>query len=120
MARIDDLLYVDDLSRHSDQLVAFARVGTISSPYRTALSTPGFSPLQMASSARGDRSPYIESSKHHLHGFGLKRVLSDYASVDGKGKVLGRNVGSFSSTTVEISSASSSSTSKGISSPQTD
>ncbi|KAL1546313.1 Rop guanine nucleotide exchange factor 7 [Salvia divinorum] len=82
VARIDDLLLVDDLS---DQLVAFPKIGTISSPYRTALSTPSFSPLQS--------SPYIESSKHHLHGFWWKRIQrTDCASVDGKGKILGRNV----------------------------
>ncbi|XP_042046368.1 rop guanine nucleotide exchange factor 7-like isoform X2 [Salvia splendens] len=80
VARIDDLLLVDDLSKQSDQLVAFPKIGTISSPYRTALSTPSF-------------SPYIESSKHHLHGFGLKRIQgTDCVSVDGKGKILGRNM----------------------------
>ncbi|XP_057801308.1 rop guanine nucleotide exchange factor 7-like [Salvia miltiorrhiza] len=120
VARIDDLLYVDDLSKHSDQVVPFSKVGTISSPYRTALSTPSFTPLQMVSSARGDRSPYIESSKHHLHGFGFKRILTDYVSVDGKGKILSRNImGSFSSTTASPS-LESCSTSKGIISPQSD
>ncbi|XP_047977065.1 rop guanine nucleotide exchange factor 7-like [Salvia hispanica] len=85
VARIDDLLLVDELSKQSDQLVAFPKIGTISSPYRTALSTPSFSPLR--------RSPYIESSKHHLHGFGLNRIQrTDCASVDGKGKILGRNM----------------------------
>lgn len=138
VARVDDLLYVDDLSKHSDHRVPFSKVGKITSksiasslhiptsPYKTALSTPSFSPLQLVSSARGDRSPYIESSKHHLHGFGLKRILTDYTSVDGKGKVVGRNrrsLDSFSSTTREMSaslSLESSSSSKGIITPPTD
>ncbi|KAH6798181.1 RHO guanyl-nucleotide exchange factor 7 [Perilla frutescens var. hirtella] len=116
VARIDDLLYVDDLSKHSDQLVPFSKVGKITtksiatSPYRTSFSTPSFSPLQLLTPAMGDRSPYIESSKHYLHGFGLKRILTDYMSVDGKGKVLSRNMrssDSFSSTTREMSPSTS-------------
>ncbi|KAK6126022.1 hypothetical protein DH2020_040249 [Rehmannia glutinosa] len=98
VARIDDLLYVDDLSKHSDQLVSISKVGVLnqkdtgiplpfpSSPYKTAFSTPSYSPLLLISPANGNRSPYIESSKHSLHGFGLKRIFTDYLSVDGKGK----------------------------------
>ncbi|KAK6152490.1 hypothetical protein DH2020_015125 [Rehmannia glutinosa] len=98
VARVDDLLYVDDLSKHSDQLVSISKVGVLnqkstgiplpfpSSPYKTAFSTPSYSPLLLISPANGNRSPYIESSKHSLHGFGLKRIFTDYLNVDGKGK----------------------------------
>ncbi|KAK6126111.1 hypothetical protein DH2020_040225 [Rehmannia glutinosa] len=98
VARVDDLLYVDDLSKHSDQLVSISKVGVLnqkstgiplpfpSSPYKTAFSTPSYSPLLLISPANGNRLPYIESSKHSLHGFGLKRIFTDYLSVDGKGK----------------------------------
>ncbi|KAL8036673.1 hypothetical protein ABFX02_12G173700 [Erythranthe guttata] len=79
VARIDDLLYVDDLSKHSDQLVSISKVGIINAqksigialpistttPYKTAFSSP----------YNVERSPYIESSKHSLHGFGLNRNL---------------------------------------------
>lgn len=106
VARIDDLLLVDDLSKESDQLVAFPKIGTISSPYRTALSTPSF-------------SPYIESSKHHLHGFGLKRIQgTDCASVDGKGKILGRNM--LTSVAMDMLEYESLETYKGMISPKTD
>lgn len=101
VARIDDLLYVDDLSKHTDKLV----------------------PLP-----KGDRSPYIESSKHYLHGFGVKRIQrDDHMTANGKAKVIGRNIGSlesFPSTMREMGAASpsleSSSSSRGIVSPATD
>lgn len=138
VARIDDLLYVDDLSKHSDQLMPFSKVGMIAhksigtslpvptTPYRTAFTTPSFSPLQLISTAKGDRSPYIESNKHSLHGFSFKRIVTDYLSVDGKGKELRRNTrssDSFSSSTRDMSaspSLESSSGSKEIISPRTD
>ncbi|KAL8508981.1 hypothetical protein ACS0TY_016244 [Phlomoides rotata] len=127
VARIDDLLYVDDLSRHSDQLMPFSKVGMITrkgsgisypTPYKTAFSSPRMSWGNLMSPARGDASPYIESSKHSLHGFGFKRIFTD-----GKGKELRRNSDSFSSTTREVSaspSLESSSGSKGVSGPRTE
>ncbi|KAL3826051.1 hypothetical protein ACJIZ3_022080 [Penstemon smallii] len=124
VARIDDLLYVDDLSKHSDQLVTISKVGTIthksvgialpvtSTPYKTAFTTPNFSPAQLISPLKGDihRSPYIESSKLSLRGFGVKRILTDYLSVDGKGKEVSNDVtrlDSFSSDKGEVSVSSS-------------
>ncbi|KAL0316355.1 UNVERIFIED_CONTAM: Rop guanine nucleotide exchange factor 7 [Sesamum radiatum] len=124
VARIDDLLYVDDLSKHSDQLVSISKVGMITqtsmgialpvstSPYKAAFKNPSFSPLQLISPAKGDRSPYTAGSKDSLGGFGLKRILTDYLSVDGKGKQLSSNTNmrssdsSCSSTTQEMSAES--------------
>ncbi|KAL0344506.1 UNVERIFIED_CONTAM: Rop guanine nucleotide exchange factor 7 [Sesamum radiatum] len=122
VARIDDLLYVDDLSKHSDQLVSISKVGMISqtsmgivlpvstSPYKAAFTNPSFSPLQLISPAKGDRSPYTAGSKDSLGGFGLKRILTDYLSVDGKGKQLSSNMrssdSSCSSTTQDMSAES--------------
>ncbi|XP_076943013.1 rop guanine nucleotide exchange factor 7-like [Bidens hawaiensis] len=76
-ARIDDLLYVDDLARHSDkfssmsnrEVVTKAIVGkpyTVTTPYKTAFTTPSLSP------ARFDNSP--------------KKILTDYLTIDPKGK----------------------------------
>ncbi|KAK4478518.1 hypothetical protein RD792_013995 [Penstemon davidsonii] len=126
VARIDDLLYVDDLSKHSDQLVTISKVGTIthksvgialpvpSTPYKTAFTTPNFSPAQLISPLKGDlhRSPYIESSKLSLRGFGVKRILTDYLSVDGKGKEVSNDItrlDSFSNDNGEVSVSVSSS-----------
>ncbi|GFQ02979.1 rop guanine nucleotide exchange factor 7 [Phtheirospermum japonicum] len=94
VARIDDLLYVDDLSKNSKVGIMMTRK-SVGSPYKTTVfSSPSYSPnLLLFSPAKGNRSPYIESSKHSLHGFGLKRTSTDsYLCVDGKGNGLRRNL----------------------------
>ncbi|KAK8993121.1 hypothetical protein V6N11_033225 [Hibiscus sabdariffa] len=88
VARIDDLLYVDDLTKHSDQFSSPARVGVngrkslstpysvpfSSTPYRTAFTTPNFSPAHLVSPTKGERQQ---------HGMGVKKVLlTDYLSID--------------------------------------
>ncbi|KAL4571786.1 hypothetical protein LXL04_018551 [Taraxacum kok-saghyz] len=78
-ARIDDLLYVDDLARHSDkfssisnrEIVSKTIIGkpytlhTVTTPYRTTFTTPSLSPSHV-------NSP--------------KKILTDYLTVDQKGK----------------------------------
>ncbi|XP_038882074.1 rop guanine nucleotide exchange factor 7-like [Benincasa hispida] len=100
VARIDDLLYVDDLTKHSDhQLSSISKLGVIShknsplhfpvpvsgTPYKTPFATPSFSPAQTASPAKGERSPFIPSTKIPQRGFGVKKVLTDYLSVEARG-----------------------------------
>ncbi|KAK8280534.1 hypothetical protein V6Z11_D09G182900 [Gossypium hirsutum] len=96
IARIDDVLYVDDLTKHSDQFSSLSRIGLIgqkslsvpysvpfpSTPYRTAFSTPNFSPAQLATPAKGDRSPFLSSSKVPQRGMGVTKVLTDYLNID--------------------------------------
>ncbi|CAA0830535.1 Rop guanine nucleotide exchange factor 7 [Striga hermonthica] len=103
MARIDDLIYVDDLSKHSGQLVSISKVGVIphvgptagGTPYKTAFGTPEFSPSPLIVSpakAYGLLSPYSSQSgkKHSVLGLGVKRILTDYLSSDnGKAKDFG-------------------------------
>lgn len=106
VARIDDLLYVDDLSKHSDQLISISKVGVISHKnvgYKSSFASPKLSASPMI---KGERKPYTESSKLPLGGFGVKKILTDYLSMDGKGKGMERS-DSFSSTTREISSSPS-------------
>ncbi|KAL7136376.1 hypothetical protein ABFS83_10G025700 [Erythranthe nasuta] len=88
VARIDDLIYVDDLSKNSDQLVSISMVGVISHKnVKTTFMSPRlFSPSQLIGHAEVDKSPYIESSKLPLRGIGVKRILTDYLSIDGKGR----------------------------------
>ena len=100
VARIDDLLYVDDLTKHSDQFSSLSRVGVIgqkslsipysvpfsSTPYKTAFTTPKFSPSQLVSPAKGERSPFLKSGKIPQRGMGVKKVLTDYVSIDLRGK----------------------------------
>lgn len=100
VARIDDLLYVDDVTKHSDQFSSIPKVGIIShksaqisysvpipnTPYKTAFTTPTFSPAQLVSPARGgERSPFVTSGKIPQRGFGVKKVLTDYLNIDTKG-----------------------------------
>ncbi|KAJ4970381.1 hypothetical protein NE237_003480 [Protea cynaroides] len=116
VARIDDLLYVDDLTKHSDEYSSIPTVSVIahkrvsipysvpasSTPYATAFTSPSFSPATLISPARGGRSPFLNGNKPHYRGFGVKKVLTDYLGVDLKGK--------SSSNSVEGSDTNSSST----------
>ncbi|KAF2296162.1 hypothetical protein GH714_036429 [Hevea brasiliensis] len=106
VARIDDLLYVDDLTKHSDKLsvstvsvIAHKKVSipysvpVSGTPYKT-FSTPSFSPAPLISPARGERTPFLHnittsnnSNKPPRRGFGVKRVLTNYLGVDTKPKI---------------------------------
>ncbi|KAL4576321.1 hypothetical protein LXL04_012413 [Taraxacum kok-saghyz] len=92
VARIDDLLYVDDLSKQSDNRASI-RVSTSShkrvsvstsssSPYRPSFGTPKFSPGPLVSPARGDRTPFLtsngNSTKPPRRGCGVRRALTSY------------------------------------------
>lgn len=100
------------MTKHSDQSISISKVGTIApksvmivpvpvpvpvvsgTPYKTAFTTPTFSPLR-----RSNNSPVavLESSKvvaSHNRGFGVKKVLADDLSIDdhdNKGKDESRN-----------------------------
>ncbi|KAK3028595.1 hypothetical protein RJ639_039938 [Escallonia herrerae] len=105
VARIDDLLYVDDLTRHSDKLSSVPTVSVIAhkrvsvpysvsvsgTPYKSAFSTPKCSPAQLASPAKGERTPFLSgnNNKPPRRGFGVKRALSNYLGGDTKGKSSG-------------------------------
>lgn len=105
VARIDDLLYVDDLTKHSDRMSSAPTVSVIahktvsipfsvpdsSTPYRTTFSTPSFSPAPLISPARGERTPFLinNHSKPHRRGLGVKRVLTNYLGVETKTRICG-------------------------------
>lgn len=111
MARIDDLLYVDDFTKHSDKLSSVPTVSVIThkkvsipysvsvsgTPYKTTFSTPSFSPAPLISPARGERTPFLNATttsndnnnRHQRRGFGVKRVLTNYLGVDSKAKICG-------------------------------
>ncbi|KAL5568966.1 hypothetical protein UlMin_025541 [Ulmus minor] len=115
VARIDDLLYVDDLTKHSDKLSSVPKVSVIthkkafttypvsvsSTPYKSASSTPSFSPATLISPVRGERTPFLHNnannnnnnnnSKPHRRGFGVRRVLTNYLGVDSKPKICGNS-----------------------------
>nr|DAD26574.1 TPA_asm: hypothetical protein HUJ06_028042 [Nelumbo nucifera] len=102
VARIDDLLYVDDLTKHSDQHSSVPTVSVIgiahkkasvlysvpvsSTPYTTAFTTPSLSPAPLVSPAGGERSPFFNDNNNKLQhrGFGVKKALTDYLGRDTK------------------------------------
>lgn len=121
MARIDDLLYVDDLTKHSDQFLPISKVGVMthksvgvpytvpisSTPYKTAFTTPRFSPTQLVSPGKSERSSFVDGSMLPHRGFGVKKVLTDYLSIDTKGKNYGNQLGRSSSCSNAVREASS-------------
>lgn len=98
-ARIDDLLYVDDLTKHSDQFSSVPTVSVVahkrvslqcsapisSTPYATAFTTPTFSPTPLVSPVKGER-PLLINSRPINRGFSVKKALTDYLGVEVKGK----------------------------------
>ena len=108
VARIDDLLYVDDLTKHSDRFpLAPTTVNVVSqqrvssrpfsvsvsgTPHKAGVGTPSFSPAPLISPARGERTPFLNNNnnnsiKPHRRGFGVRRVLSNYLGVETKTKI---------------------------------
>ncbi|XP_022743443.1 rop guanine nucleotide exchange factor 7-like [Durio zibethinus] len=109
VARIDDVLYVDDLTKHSEKLSSIPTVSAIahkkvsipysvpvsSTLYKTAITTSSFSPAPLISPARGEKTPFLKennNSKPHRRGFGVKRILTNYLGVDSKAKICGNPI----------------------------
>ncbi|XP_058181829.1 rop guanine nucleotide exchange factor 5-like isoform X2 [Rhododendron vialii] len=102
VARIDDLLYVDDLTRHSHRLatanmIAHKRipvpysVSISATPRKTAFTTSKFLPaLSLVSPARGERTPSLSgnSNKPPRRGFGVKRALTNYLGGEVKSRTV--------------------------------
>ncbi|CAA0829820.1 Rop guanine nucleotide exchange factor 7 [Striga hermonthica] len=87
LARFDDLLYVDGLSRssaHRHMAQSVPRLSTMSGPTSSPyFSSPGCSPLLMFSPGKGDKSPFAtkKATKRSLQGrASLKRVLNFHES----------------------------------------
>lgn len=107
MARIDDLIYVDDLTKDSDKLSSVTAVSVIAhkkvsipysvpvsgTPYKSTFGTPSFSPASLISPARGERTPFLHNSSNQnkppRRGFGVKRVLTNYLGAESKAKICG-------------------------------
>ncbi|KAE8671935.1 rop guanine nucleotide exchange factor 5-like isoform X2 [Hibiscus syriacus] len=99
VARIDNLLYVDDLMKHSDKLSSVPTVSVIAHKMVSILP------------ARGERTPFLKENnknsnnannnniiiKPHCRGFGVKRVLTNYLGIDSKPKRCGNPTSDSSS-----------------------
>lgn len=105
VARIDDVLYVDDLTKHSENFASINKVGLIaqksitipysvsSTPYRTNFKTPSFSPAPLFSPTKVERSPFLSTGKLPQYGLGVK-VVTDYVNaIDAKGKNCEKSIG---------------------------
>ncbi|KAL3647334.1 Rop guanine nucleotide exchange factor 5 [Castilleja foliolosa] len=105
VARIEDLLYVDDINKQSDKLSSVLMchrnmavqfpVPVSGTPGRSAFSTPCFSPAPQISSARGagERTPFLGANCNKLprRGLGVKRALTNYlGGREGPGSVSNR------------------------------
>ncbi|KAJ9545655.1 hypothetical protein OSB04_025362 [Centaurea solstitialis] len=96
VARIDDLLYVDNLTRQSEnpssttaEVIAHKRipipcVPSSGTPYKSAFGTPKFSPGPIV--PPGDRTPSLNGNKLPRRGFGVKRALTSYLAGETKVK----------------------------------
>ena len=96
IARIDDLLNVDELSKLSDHLPAGGAEGNVAcknsssskaaavpasgTPYATAYATPSFSPAQLSSPSKIGRALLVDRRSHHAKGAGAKRTATSAAS----------------------------------------
>lgn len=104
VARIDDVIHVDDMTKHCDQFSCLSKVGVITQngisvpysvpipniPYKSAFSTPTFPPAQgIISPAKGEESPFINSSSLPQQGVGVNKVSTNFLSIDRKGKEYG-------------------------------
>ncbi|KAK4730549.1 hypothetical protein R3W88_023537 [Solanum pinnatisectum] len=119
VARIDDLIYVDNLTKLSDQFVPISKVGIIShktigtpisvhvsgSQIKAPFTTP-ISSSQHISPAKGDRSQFLDNNKTSQFGFGVKKMLTDYWSVDSNGKDISNKLKRSDSATALVSSSS--------------
>lgn len=101
MARIEDLLYVDDINKQSEKLSSMSlishkkvsmpfHVPVSGIPFRSAYSTPSLSPAPLISPARGERTPFLggngNCNKPPRRGLGVKRALTNYLGGDSKAK----------------------------------
>ncbi|KAG5121026.1 hypothetical protein AAZX31_14G061800 [Glycine max] len=92
VARIDDLLYVDGLTKHSDRFPLVPMTVSVSgTPHKAIGGTPrkSFSPAPpLISPARGERSPFLRNNHNNIkpqcRGFGVRRVLSNYLGAESK------------------------------------
>ncbi|KAL9248608.1 Rop guanine nucleotide exchange factor 5-like protein [Drosera capensis] len=106
VARIDDVLYVDDLNKCSEKMSSVPTVSIMThkkmsmpsyamlvsgTPYKATLASSSFTPSTLGSPARAKRTPFIPRDKPPRGGMGVKRVLSNYLANEVRMKDGSRN-----------------------------
>lgn len=81
VARIDDVLYVDDLTKHSGQFSSLSKVGAITHksipiPYRSSFGTTNCV-----------KSPFINSNELPQGGVGMNKLSRDFSSIGRKEEI---------------------------------
>ncbi|KAF5195854.1 Rop guanine nucleotide exchange factor [Thalictrum thalictroides] len=89
VTRIDDVLYVDDLTKHSDQVVSVPTVSVIANkrvptPYLVPVSSPKCGTNFSNPSSGLPFGSFLNTSKLPYHGFGMKQALTNYFGIDTK------------------------------------
>uniref|UniRef100_A0ACD5VTX4 Uncharacterized protein n=1 Tax=Avena sativa TaxID=4498 RepID=A0ACD5VTX4_AVESA len=107
VARIDDLLNIDELNRHSEHLSSpggddlkiacskavvppYQQVPASGTPFVTAYATPSFSPGQLSSPSKKDRTSITAGRRSHGNnrGAAAKRALTDHLGPEVKGMII--------------------------------
>ena len=86
VARIDDLLYVDDLTKNSEKMSPAPKASPMMTHMKkkaSSVSRPTYSPSP-ARGGGGDRTPFLHGNgnnaktSHRRVGLGVRRVLTNY------------------------------------------
>ncbi|KAM0889492.1 hypothetical protein ACQ4PT_027689 [Festuca glaucescens] len=106
VARIDDLLNIDELNRHSEHLSTgdadlkiacskavvppYQQVPASGTPFVTAYATPSFSPGQLSSPSKKDRTSLSAGRRSHgsNRAAAAKRALTDHLGPEVKGMII--------------------------------
>ncbi|KAM0922755.1 hypothetical protein ACQ4PT_005938 [Festuca glaucescens] len=106
VARIDDLLNIDELNRHSEHLSPgdadlkiacskavvppYQQVPASGTPFVTAYATPSFSPGQLSSPSKKDRTSLSAGRRSHgsNRAAAAKRALTDHLGPEVKGMII--------------------------------
>ncbi|CAO2195262.1 unnamed protein product [Urochloa humidicola] len=119
VTRIDDLLNIDELNRHAEQFSATGDadckiacsqatvpsfpVPASGTPFMTAYATPSFSPAQLASPSKKERTSLTPGRRsQHSRSAGAKKALTDHIGTEVKGMIISSGMMIDVSTTTEL------------------
>ncbi|XP_062207441.1 rop guanine nucleotide exchange factor 7-like [Phragmites australis] len=119
VTRIDDLLNIDELNRHaehfsppgdpdckiacSQSVVPSFPVPASGTPFVTAYATPSFSPAQLSSPSRKERTSLTPGRRSlHSRSAGAKKALTDHVGTEVKGVMINSGTMIDVSTTTEL------------------
>lgn len=119
VTRIDDLLNMDELNKHAERFSAIGDadckiacsqtalpsfpVPASGTPFMTACATPSFSPAQLASPSKKERTSLTPGRRsQHNRGAGTKKALSDHVGTEIKGMIISGGMMIDVSTTTEL------------------